>query len=287
MIRRLASRFSGLSKSRMCSLLKVSRALLYRPASERPERAAFFAMLRDEIETIILYFNGYGYRRVAHDLRRRGFKVGFKTVAKVMRENSLQVHLKKRWVPTTDSDHGLKVYPNLAKKFVPQAPGELWVSDITYIRLFRGFAFLAVVLDAFTRKAVGWELSSNLETGLCLRALRKALESRPPKPGFIHHSDRGVQYASKAYSEAVLEAGGRLSMSAKGCPRDNAKAESFFKTLKTEEVHLQEYESMLELEASLERYIDRIYNCERLHSSLGYLPPAEFEIQFLAGQSTA
>lgn len=269
----------------MCQLLGVSRALVYRTG--RPERAGLHAGLRDEIESIVLHFAGYGYRRVARELKRRGFSAGFKTVAKVMRENSLQVHLKKRWAPTTDSDHGLKVHPNLAKEFVPQAPGELWVSDITYKRLFRGFAFLAVVLDAFTRKAVGWELSSNLETGLCLIALRKALESRPPRPGFIHHSDRGVQYASKAYSEAVLEAGGRLSMSAKGCPKDNAKAESFFKTLKTEEVHLQECETMLELEASLERYIDGIYNNERLHSSLGYLPPAEFEIQFLAGQSTA
>ena len=286
MIHRLASRYPGLPKSRMCALLGVSRALLYRRSSDRPERAAFFAQLRDEIEEIVLYFAGYGYRRVTRELRRRGQTIGFKTVAKVMREHALKVHLKKRWVPTTDSEHGLKVYPNLAKGLTPNAPGELWASDITYIRLFRGFAFLAVVLDAYTRKVVGWELSRSLDAGLCLKALEKAIASHPLKEGWVHHSDRGVQYASRAYTEAVAAAGGRLSMSAKGCPRDNAKAESFFKTLKTEEVHLQEYETMLELEASLERYVDRIYNCERLHSSLGYLPPAEFEQQWKAANVT-
>ena len=276
MIYRLASRYSGLSKSRMCHLLGVSRALLYRK-EKRPERAAFYTMLRDEIEAILLHFAGYGYRRVTKELARRKFHVNHKVVSKVMRENSLQCQLKRRWVPTTDSDHGLRVHPNLAKGFSPNDTGQLWVADITYIRLFSGFCFLAIVLDAFSRRAVGWKLGRSLETSLPLAALHMALEGHPPKPGWIHHSDRGVQYASKAYVEAIKAAGGTLSMASKGCPRENAQAESFFKTLKTEEVHLQEYESMLQLEASLDRFIGQIYNRERLHSSLGYLPPAEFE----------
>lgn len=193
MIHRLASRYSGLPKSRMCQILGVSRALVYRRRTERPERAEFFSRLRDEIETIILYFHGYRYRRVAHELKRRGFDVGFKTVSKVMREHSLQVHLRRRWAQTTDSDDGLQVYPNLAKGFACRAPGELWVSDITYVRVFRGLCFLAVVLVAHTRKVVGWERPKSLETGYCLRALQKALVSHPPIDGFIHHSDRGVR----------------------------------------------------------------------------------------------
>ena len=237
-------------------------------------------MLREAIERITLAFPAYGYRRVTAQLQRDGDAVNHKRVLRVMREESLLCHLKRGWVRTTDSEHGHRVYPNLL-----QAAGwrkltginQAWAGDITYVRLREEFVYLAVLLDAFSRRVVGWSLSRTIDAALVLGALEKALREREPPSGWIHHSDRGVQYACGDYVERVLAAHGRPSMSAKGTPRDNAQVERFMRTLKQEEVYLQEYESYLESEQGIGHFIEAVYNEKRLHSALGYRPPSEFE----------
>lgn len=265
-----------LSVRRLCQLFGVSRTWYYRhPTAE--EVAARDVALRDAIERIVLEFPGYGYRRVTRALLRDGWQVNHKRVLRVMRQESLLCHLKRRFVVTTESGHGLRTYPNLLHDLVVSQPNQVWVADITYIRLPTAFAYLAAILDAFSRRCVGWKLSRIIDTDLALAALEHALASRQPASGLIHHSDRGVQYASTAYVVRLEAAGAQLSMSAAGNPYDNAKAERFFKTLKYEEVYLKDYRTFAEAEANLDRFIADVYNTKRLHSSLGYLPPVEFE----------
>lgn len=239
--------------------------------------------LLGEIRRIVGEFNGYGYRRVTAELRRRNFTVNHKRVLELLRENGLSCKRKRFKIITTDSNHGLPVYPNLAKVLEVTGVNQLWVADITYVQLPRGFAYLAVVLDAFSRKCLGWQLSRNIDAKLCLDALNSAFDERKGTSlaGLVHHSDQGVQYASNDYTNALSEKGVRISMSRKGNPYDNAKAESFMKTFKVEEVYVSEYESFQDAFENIERFIEVVYNEKRLHSSIGYLPPAEFEQRIL------
>jgi transposase InsO family protein len=270
-------------------VLAVNRGSYYRgqaPLAPDRERRAEATRLRDRIEAITLEFPGYGYRRVTAQLQREGCAINHKRVLKIMRAESLLCELQRRWVKTTDSEHGLRRYPNLlAKRGWRQLTGinQAWAADLTYIRLREGFCYLAALLDAFSRRVVGWHLAERLDASLTVTALERALASRCPPPGLIHHSDQGVQYACRDYVTVLEEAGARISMAAKGTPRENAQAESFFRTLKYEEVYLQEYETVLDVEPSVGRFIETVYNEKRLHSSLGYRPPCEFEDLVLAG----
>jgi len=194
-----------------------------------------------------------------------------------MRQESLLCQLKRRFVLTTDSAHGYRTYPNLLAGVALDRLDQAWVADITYVRLPTTFVYLACLLDAFSRRCIGWKLSRQIDTSLTLAALEMAIERRQPRRGLIHHSDRGVQYASTDYVSRLEEIEARVSMSATGNPYDNAKAESFFKTLKREEVYLKDYQTFTEAEANLSQFIEAVYNTKRLHSSLGYRPPAEFE----------
>jgi transposase InsO family protein len=272
---RLKREFPELSVLELCSLLDLPRASYYRDLSPAPGRGE--SDLVERIERIVLSFPGYGYRRVWAQLVKEGAPMGQKALRRLMEERSLLCQIRRRWVRTTDSEHGAKVHPNLAKGLLVDRLDQLWVTDITYIRLPHGFCYLSAILDAHSRKAVAWHLSKRIDSHLVLAALGKALQNRRPAPGWIHHSDRGVQYACRGYSEAVLSGGGRLSMSSRACHYDNAKAESFFATLKKEEVHLQSYASFEEAQASIGHYIDAVYNAERLHSRLGYESPDQFE----------
>lgn len=274
--REVALEFPQVPALRLCSLLGVPRASYYRPVPVRQE-PDWVCQVVAAIEEMILTFTGYGYRRVTVQLQRDGYAIGQKTVRRLMKEHSLLCQIRRRWVRTTDSSHGLVCYSNLAKGLVTTGCNQLWVSDITYIRLPSGFCYLAAILDAHSRKVVAWHMSRSIDAKLVLTCLEKALAKRNPPAGWIHHSDRGVQYACHGYVEAVAAAGGRLSMSSKACPYDNAKAESFFATLKKEEVHLDDYRSFPEAELATDRYIDQIYNSRRLHSSLGYESPDQFE----------
>jgi putative transposase len=271
----------------LCELLAVNRAWYYakhHATAESSKRAEAVA-LRDAIEQLILEFPGYGYRRVTHALKRAGWKVNHKRVHRVMREESLLCHLKQHFVHTTDSRHPYPVYPNLVTGRTPDAPDVIWVADLTYIRLRSEFVYLAAILDASSRRCVGWNLARRLDTNLALGALEEALATREVKTGLIHHSDRGVQYASDAYTERLLSMGVQISMSAKGNAYDNAKAESFFKTLKQEEVYLKQYQTFQEARNNIGQFIDEVYNAKRLHSRLGYVPPIEFEAAYYQGLS--
>lgn len=266
-----------LSIRRLCALLGINRAWYYRQQREDLAAAEGETRLRDAIERLVLAFPGYGYRRVAKALQREGWDINHKRVLRVMRQESLLCHLKRRFVATTDSRHGCGTHPNLLRELVVVRRDQAWVADITYIRLPTTFVYLACLLDAHSRRCVGWQLSRQIDTRLTLAALDRALVNRRPAPGLIHHSDRGVQYASAAYVARLAEAGARISMAAVGNPYENAQAESFFKTLKREEVYLKDYRTFAEAEANLTNFIDDVYNTKRLHSSLGYRPPVEFE----------
>jgi len=264
----------------LCELHGVSRSWYYEQITH-PEQKSQEIALRDQIEDIILEFPGYGYRRVTHALARQGWTINHKHVLRIMQEESLLCHLKKKFVvTTTNSRHGFPIYPNVLAGTTLSAPDQAWVADFTYIRLRSAFVYLACLLDAFSRRCVGWHLSREMTTQLTRSALHQAIVERQPKPGLIHHSDRGVQYASREYVEQLQEIGAQISMSAVGNPYDNAKAESFFKTLKQEEVYLKEYDSFTDAEQNLTVFIEKVYNEKRLHSSLGYLPPAEFEAAY-------
>ena len=260
----------------MCQSVGVSRAGYYRfqlePAIGDPDMD-----LRDEIQKIAVEWPSYGSRRIRKELIQRGKEVNRKKVQRMMREDNLLCLRKRKFVVTTDSRHGLKVYPNLAAKLVLTGVNQLWVSDITYIRLDEEFVYLAVVLDAFSRRVIGWALDRTMQDDLTLAALTMALANRPMIEGLVHHSDRGVQYASGDYIEKLKENQIEISMSRKGNPYDNAKAESFMKTLKTEEVYRTEYRDLAHARSCMKQFLEKIYNQRRLHSALGYLPPVEFE----------
>ena len=266
----------GFSILEACRLTGISRAGYYRYWEEHEPRQCEVE-LRDAIHRIVLDNRCYGYRRVTRELQDQGWAVNHKRVLRLMRADNLLALRKRRYVLTTDSHHPFAIYPNLVPRLVVSGINQLWVADITYIRLRETFLYLAVILDAYSRKAVGWELGDTLEASLALSALRRALAERALQPGMVHHSDRGVQYASQEYV-ALLEAHGFLiSMSRTGNPYDNAKAESFMKTLKYEEVYLNTYRNREEARAGIAHFIEEVYNRKRLHSSLGYRPPMEFE----------
>jgi transposase InsO family protein len=267
----------GLTIAGMVELGGVSRASFYRfDPDSRPQSDADME-LRDTIQRIALEFPCYGWRRVTRELRRRGWTVNHKRVRRIMREDNLLCVRKRKFVVTTDSNHTRMVYPNLAQEMVLTDINQLWVADITYIRLQTEFVYLAVVIDAFSRRVVGYALERTLEDDLTLGALRMALESRRPAPGLVHHSDRGSQYASIDYTELLKAHGCRISMSHKASPWENGLCESWMKTLKTEEVYREEYRDLAEARASIARFIEQVYNRKRLHSALDYRPPVEFE----------
>src|SRR6202140_4579062 len=233
--------------------------------------------LRDQMQKVALESPAYGYRRITRELQQRGFEVNHKRVLRMMREDNLLCVRRRAFVVTTDSRHNLPVYPNLAREITPTAINQLWVADITYIRLRTEFVYLAVVLDAFSRRVIGWALGRTLEAQLPVAALRMGLMGRKPQPGLVHHSDRGVQYASQSYTELLKQQQAEISMSRKGNPYDNAVCESFMKTLKQEEVYPTQHRDFHEARASIGEFLECIYNQKRLHSALGYVPPAEFE----------
>ena len=265
-----------LSIARKCALLGIGRTTSYR-ISGQCESTAWETELRDCMHKIALEMSCYGYRTLTRELNRQNFRVGERRVRRLMREDNLLCLRRRRFIATTDSDHDLQVYPNLAKELVPTAPNQLWRSDITYVRLQGEFVYLAVVLDAFSRRVIGWSLQRYLDTRLVMEALTMTLQSREIQPGLVHHSDRGVQDASKQYTEALKAAGIQISMSRKANPYDNAQAESFMKTLKYEEVYLREYDDLRHARECIGHFIEQVYNRKRLHSSIGYVPPVEFE----------
>lgn len=260
----------------MCRALSVSRADYYRsePGAELVEEDL---NLRDVMQEIALAMPPYGYRRITAELRRRGWLVNHKRVHRLLREDNLLCLRQRGFLHTTDSNHGWKVYPNLVPDLALNGVNQLWVADITYIRLIEEFVYLAVILDAFSRRCIGWALEPTLEAELALSALRRALGRRLIRPGIVHHSDRGVQYACGAYTEVLEQNGFCISMSRRGNPYNNAQAESFIKTLKWEEVYRSEYRNCGEARSQIGEFIEQVYNEKRLHSALGYLPPAEFE----------
>lgn len=268
--------------STTCVALEVSRSgyidWLKRLEIPHPEDS-YEIKLRDHIQKIAVDFPRYGYRRMTMELQRQGYAVNHKRVLRLMREDNL-LCVKQLFKPTTtDSNHGFRIYPNLAADTEVTALNQLWVADITYIRLLTEFIYLAVIVDVFSRKCIGWGLDRNIDTHLATCALDMALTSRRDL-GFsnlIHHSDQGVQYASQEYVEKLKKDGIKISMSRKGNPYDNAFAETFIKTLKYEEVYLSEYESFTEAFHNIKKFIEEVYNKKRLHSSIGYLPPNEFE----------
>jgi putative transposase len=275
-IARIKEEHPELSIERLCDLMGVSRSWYYEhPSAEQKARKD--VVLRDTIERIVLEFPGYGYRRVTATLRREGWRVNHKRVLRIMRQESLLCQLKRRFAPSTDSAHSFRRYPNLIEDIEFEGPDECWVADITYVRLPSTFCYLAAILDAYSRKCVGWHLSRFIDTRLTLSALQMALSSRQAAPGLIHHSDQGVQYASSEYVIRLEEVGAKISMAAVGNPYENAKAESFFRTLKMEEVYLKDYKDFEQAQQNIAQFIEEVYNHKRLHSSLGYLPPVEFE----------
>jgi transposase InsO family protein len=265
-----------MSIQQMCALAGVSRASFYRDWEQKSPGEAETA-LRDAVQRTALAHRGYGYRRITPLLQRGGFVVGEEKVRGILRKDNLLAVRRRKFVVTTDSNHRFQVHPNLAETLELSGINQLWVADITYIRLRGEFVFLAVVLDAYSRKVIGWELGRTLETRLPLAALEVAIASRKPKPGLVHHSDRGTQYASNDYVKRLESCGAHLSMSRPARPWENGKCESFLKTLKREEIDACCYHSFAELQQHLEEFMEQIYNPVRLHSALGYRSPEEFE----------
>ena len=261
----------------LCQMTGLSRAGFYRWRPPRQTVAPVEMEIRGEMQKVALESPAYGYRRITLELQHRGFDINHKRVLRMMREDNLLCIRRRAFVVTTDSSHGFPVYPNLARDITPTAMNQLWVADITYIRLRTEFIYLAVILDKFARRVIGWALGRTLEAWLAVTPLRMALTDWQPGPGLVHHSDRGVQYASSDYTEILKQHGVIISMSRKGNPYDNAACESFMKTLKQEEVYRNEYRDFEDARTSIGEFLDRVYNQKRLHSALGYIPPAEFE----------
>jgi len=269
-----------------CELAQIPRCTFYRHRGGNDDGCDGEELeLRDQIQRICLEQSSGGYRRVTKELHRRGYVINHKRVLALMRKDNLLSVRKKRWVSTTNGNHACPVYPNLAREIQPSAPDQLWVADITYIRLRREFIYLALILDAFSRRAIGWALERYLDTRLTAAALHMALGDRAVRPGLVHHSDRGLQYASQEYVDILETDNITISMSRPGNPYDNATVESFIKTLKYEEVYVNEYNSLTDAKNNIEHFLTVVYNQRRLHSSLGYVPPAEFEAPYLITQS--
>jgi len=266
------------SVRRLCALHDVSRSWyahqLGRDVLDRDQ------LLAEDIEAIVLQWSGYGYRRVTRELARKGRPANHKRVLRVMRERRLLCRPKRRYQNTTDSTHSETRFPNLLPHVIPSRPDQVWQADLTYVRVRLGFVYLACVLDSFTREVVGWSMSRFMDAALPLAALNNALAARCPAAGLLHHSDQGAQYASRVYVDRLRSMGVTQSMSRKGNPYDNARMESFYKTLKAEEVDLQEYLDLDDTQQQIDRFIGELYNRERLHSSLGYVPPVEFAARY-------
>ena len=268
----------------MVELGRVSRSGFYRLHEEHEADADMD--LRDAMQRIAVEWPCYGRPRITAELRRRGWTVNPKRVYRILREDNLVCVRKRKFIVTTDSNHGRTVYPNLASEMVVSDVDQLWVADITYIRLQDEFVFLAVILDACSRRVLGWALERTLEDELTLAALQMALSHRAIRPGLVHHSDRGSQYASTDYTNLLKAHGIQISMSRKGNPWDNAACESFMKSLKYEEVLRNEYRDLGEARRSIIRFLEQVYNEKRLHSALGYRPPVEFEQALLVQRQT-
>jgi transposase InsO family protein len=261
----------------MCTLAQVGRAGYYRFLTT-PAAGDKDIDLRDAVQRIALEFPSYGRPRITAELHRRKWQVGPNRVYRIMREDNLLCLRRRKFViTTTNSDHDRPVYPNRAREMVLTGINQLWIADITYIRLEVEFVYLAVVLDAYSRRVIGWALDRTLEDDLAIAALQMALDRRRPTSGLVHHSDRGIQYASHDYTALLKARQIDVSMSRKGNPYDNAACESFMKTLKYEEVYRQEYRDLEEARRCIEQFLEKVYNQKRLHSALGYRPPAEFE----------
>ena len=271
----------------LCGLAGVSRASYYRRFETHAPREADVE-LTSQIQRLSLRHKFYGYRRITAALRRSGMVANAKRVQRLMREDNLIAMRRKPFAPpTSNSRHGFLIVPNLLRGLKPSGPDQIWVADITYIRLREAFAYLAVILDGFSRKVVGWAPAPHLDASLALEALDHALADRRPRPAsLIHHSDRGVQYASTDYRQRLADHDITVSMSRPGNPYDNAKAESFMKTLKTEEVDGRSFRNIEDARRSIGIFIDTVYNTERLHSALGYCPPLEFETNFALAQNS-
>lgn len=265
------------SPTQLGEAVGLSRVTIWRQLRKPSTTSNDELELRSQIQTIALEMRTYGYRPITAELHRRGVKVNRKRVLRLLREDNLLCLRQRAFVRTTDSRHNLTVYPNLTRNLVLSNINQLWVADITYIRLRRDFIYLAVLLDAFSRRCIGWAISRYIDTQLTLAALQMALNTRTIQPGLLHHSDQGVQYAATDYVAILQEHKIEISMSRTGNPYDNAKAERFMRTLKYEEIYMNDYETLAEVRASIEHFIEAVYNRKRLHSAIGYRPPVEFE----------
>ena len=257
--------------------MELSASSFYHKPTDKSEKAQQDADLRDRIEAICLEFPRYGYRRVTAALRQQNLWVNHKKVLRIMQDSGLLCRVKHKWVKTTNAKHQFLRYPNLTKGININHLNQVWLADITYIRIRAGFVYLAAILDACSRKVIGYAIATSLDAGLVLKALKMAVAKRRPGPGVIHHSDQGIQYASPEYVDELQRYGFQISMSGRGNPYENARMESFFKTLKYEEVYLWEYETYQDVIARLPYFLEEVYNRKRIHSAIGYRSPDDFE----------